>query len=159
LDLGSEIPITNLAIWNVDILNMTVEVCTGYTGGTSSTVGTLTGCTEANGAAFTGLTPNGLGPSPSNYAAQTFSFAQVTGRYVELQLTANNSPIPGGTGNYDTSLHTAGQYQLSMGSIAFGTTIPEPSSGVLLGLGLAVLGLGRMAWQRRVVKSSVNVVN
>jgi hypothetical protein len=136
LNMGEAIPITDIALWNEDsigVATMDVLVCTGYSGGAN---GVGTGCTDV------GTFDPTANPYGENYAAQFFTPTSiVTGQYVELEVTA-----PGGA------------TQVSMGAIAFETTIPEPGTWLLLGVGLAALGLGRWMWQRRVVKFSSNVV-
>jgi len=86
-------------------------------------------------------TANALG---ADYAAQLFSLAETTARYVRLVVTA---PVqPGGS--------QAPDWEVSIGEVAFSEIagIPEPRSWMLMGLGLVAMVLGRSVWMRRAVR-------
>lgn len=63
-----------------------------------------------------------------NYGAQFFGFSSVAARYVELQINA--CPNPGAGGGYNGC---------AIGEVAFESTVPEPSTWVLIGCGFAAV--------------------
>ena len=130
LDFGFSIPLNKLALWNEDadgIASMVVSASDDVTFG--------------SGVSSLGTFNPALSTYQANYGAQIFSFSLTTARYVRLVVTAPGSP---NDANSPTTV--------SMGQIAFSSTIPEPGSWMLMGLGLAAVGLGRWRWQRRMVK-------
>ena len=125
-NLGSLMQINALALWNEE----------------SSGIGYLNLFSSVNGTNFTALS---LGLTPfdnpvADYGPEVFSFASTGMQYLRLDMDRCPQADPG-------------QYTAcAIGEVAFrtaGTTVPEPSTYVLMAAGLA--GLGVVARRRRSV--------
>jgi hypothetical protein len=112
-DLGAVTGIDRLALWN--------EEFSGFGTGRVSV--------SNDGIAFTSLLSINPVDSPSNqdYGVQVFALGSIAARYVRLDISG--CPQPDGN-----SLPVCG-----IGEVAF-STVPEPASIALFGLGLAGLG-------------------
>jgi len=125
-DLGSVFGIDRLALWNDEISGI----------GNLNLLGSLDGSTFA--AFASGLTPTD-NPEGANYRADVFAFATQSVRYVRFDMSRCPQPEPG---TYDSC---------AIGEVAFRTaavsTVPEPSTYLLMGSGL--LALGGVAANRR----------
>lgn len=75
-------------------------------------------------------------PSGSSVAApvQTFDFASTSASFVRLEILSNQGTIGGATGSTN----------VGFGEVAFNvTSVPEPSSMALVGVGIGLVGLRR----------------
>jgi hypothetical protein len=116
LDLGASFLVDRLAFWNEDatgVAEMTVS--------TSDDPNFVVGVTD-HGTFFP--TDNPYTDPGTDYAADVFALYPAHDRYVRLDITCP-----------DTSLNTCG-----IGEIAF-SAIPEPTTALLLGLGMAGLAV------------------
>ena len=129
-DLGSDVPLNEISVWGYASTN---------TNGVASF--DLKFSTEAegagNGAASAGpfVTLGDLTTGDNDdLARQSFDFAPVTARYVELTATDNFFVAPGD----GSAGGLAGGDRAGLGEVAF-QVVPEPSSAILLLLGSLAL--------------------
>lgn len=104
LDLGSTINLGLLVLWNEETYGV------GNVEVFSSTDATFTSMTSLG--SFSPI-DNPLG----TYPAEVFDMTDASTRYVRMTFTSVSGSVP-----------------ISVGEIAFGTAVPEPSSAALLGL-------------------------
>ena len=115
VDLGSTVPLNEISVWGYSDTNGNGAISLDLRFSNTTT--------------FSGAATSIAGITQPVTPRQSFSFADVTARYVEITPTDNLFGIapPGGD-------------RVGLSEIAFSVPIPEPSVGVfgLLGLGLAI---------------------
>jgi hypothetical protein len=116
LDLGGTHLVDRLALWNEDSTGIEVMQVR-----TSDDPNFLVGVTDHG--SFS-PTANAYIDPPTDYPAEVFALSMVFDRYVEIDLTCNANP----------------DNNCGIGEIAF--SVPEPTTALLLGLGMAGLAVG-----------------